>query len=217
PEEYRWLATYGRGAVLELPMAGPREEQRDHYAEIRRETRYMYWSFIHWLPLVNGYTSYRPSIFWEVHARVKALPAPESFRYLQAIGVRHILVHPEDSRHGDIGALAREAVVGTEVQRFPDDTVALTLPDAPTSARVLVTVEAPAPPAPGARPVAVRIANPDPARYWVNEGQRPCALAATWTAEDGATIATETTRVLPPVALAPGQAAERVATLHVPD
>ena len=95
-EEYRWLATNGEGALLELPVRIPPGISGDRFDDLLRETRYMYGSLYHWLPLVNGYSSYRPRTVGDVLERVRALPSEESLRYLRAIGVRQIFVHPDD-------------------------------------------------------------------------------------------------------------------------
>jgi hypothetical protein len=216
PEEYRWLAANARGAVLELPIRTTVGEGPTRFEEVRRETRYMYASLSHWRPLVNGYTSYRPRPVEEVRERVRALPAAESFGYLQAIGVRHVLVHRDERWHAEARSAAA-AVPGSVVTSFPSGTVLLTLPDTAIGDRVGVSVVAPGRSPPGEALIAVRFENPDRDHYWVNRGQRACRATVTWAGAGGAELGAQRVRVLPPVALAPGEGRERTIIVRVPD
>jgi len=91
PAVYRWLADQvGEGAVVELPFPDP----PDAYWEARR----LYYSTVHWRPLVNGYSGYFPPEYWEQAARLRAFPAPEAVALLRALGVRYVLLHPAPDR-----------------------------------------------------------------------------------------------------------------------
>jgi hypothetical protein len=58
--------------------------------------------------------------------------------------------------------------------------------------------------------------NPDAAAYWVNEGQRACRVALDWRSPSGESRGSANLRVLPPVALAPGEMRERRVPVRVP-
>jgi hypothetical protein len=58
--------------------------------------------------------------------------------------------------------------------------------------------------------------NPDAAAYWVNEGQRACRMALDWRSPSGESRGSASLRVLPPVALAPGEMRERRVPVRVP-
>jgi hypothetical protein len=82
---YRVLATLPRGPVLELPFYSWR------FASAR--TQYMLNSTAHWMPLVNGYSSYTPQDFIENTPVLGGFPTPESFRLLERDRVRYVIFH----------------------------------------------------------------------------------------------------------------------------
>jgi len=119
PAAYRWLAEHGDGGpLLELPL-GP----EDSIAATRRESRAMYWSTVHWLPLLNGYTAYPPRTHALLMRVARQLPDAQGLETLvDLVDVRWILVHldavPESER------LAWTAVPGLELAaRFDTDVV----------------------------------------------------------------------------------------------
>jgi hypothetical protein len=86
PAAYRWLAAHGDGGpLLELPTrpGGP-----------VRESLAMYYSTVHWLPIVNGYTAYPPRPYLEIMKAARHLPAPAALAAILARArLRWILVH----------------------------------------------------------------------------------------------------------------------------
>jgi hypothetical protein len=215
PAEYRRLATNGEGALLELPIRVPPETSGDRFRDLLQETRYMYYSLYHGRPLVNGYSGHRPRTVADVMERVSALTSPESFRYLAAIGVRYILVRPDDRRHARIAALPNGGATGS-VTRFPHGTLLLTLPALAPAGDVVVRVLTPERwPSAGEHYLGVLFANPGDS-YWVNPGQRACQVALAWKAVTGQTLSAERSLVLPPVALAPGEMQERRVRARAP-
>ncbi len=95
PVAYRWLAQHGQGgALLELPAGEPNFLYRQSLA--------MYFSTVHWLPMVNGYSAYPPPPFREIMDEAQRLPTPDALaRILARIPLRWVLVHrdriaPED-------------------------------------------------------------------------------------------------------------------------
>ena len=90
PEAYRWLAAHGEdGPLLELPVGW-----EDSMNGTRAESRAMYFSTVHWLPLLNGYTAYPPPSHGLLMRVARQLPEPESVETLVNLaGVRWLLVH----------------------------------------------------------------------------------------------------------------------------
>jgi hypothetical protein len=97
-----WLEEHGQGeSVLELPMAEATGE-----TALAREVRAMRRALRHRNPIVNGYAGYAPEPFLQVRNAVRDDPAGRGRRYLDALGVRHVLVHDHEYR-----AARREAIV----------------------------------------------------------------------------------------------------------
>lgn len=212
PEEYRWLARNGSGAVLELPMW----QSGNWLDSTAQETRYMYFSVYHWRPLVNGHSGYIPRTVYEVFERVEALPSTESVRYLEAIGVRHILVHPQAPLYPNLSAGTR-AFPESKVARFPSGSLLVTLSDVVRAGDVSVRLLTPKRLSPdGKVELGVLFANTGTA-YWVNPAQRACRVAMRWKKPTGQVTGAQRAWVLPPVALAPGEIRERRMPIRVPD
>jgi hypothetical protein len=90
PEAYRWLAAHGRGGpLLELPLG-----IEPSLTATQRESRAMYFSTVHWLPLLNGYTAYPPPTHALLMRVARQLPEPEGLETLvNLVDVRWILLH----------------------------------------------------------------------------------------------------------------------------
>lgn len=84
PEVYRWLATNRPGPVVELPFGF----WEDYW--------YLYFSTVHWLPLVNGVTSFFPPTYGEIKKALTELPAERAAEYAAALGIRAIVVHTDN-------------------------------------------------------------------------------------------------------------------------
>jgi hypothetical protein len=101
-EVLAWLEVHGGGeAVLELPMAEVTGE-----TALVREVRAARRALRHGNPTVNGYSGYAPEPYLQVRDAVRGDPAGRGRRYLDALGVRHVLVHDHEYT-----AARREAVV----------------------------------------------------------------------------------------------------------
>lgn len=86
PPVYHWLADHRDevGAVLELPLLG-----------VTEEVRYLYYSTLHWQPLVNGYSGFLPLHYRYLRAHCCwPVPTPELTQQLQRLGVTHLVFHP---------------------------------------------------------------------------------------------------------------------------
>jgi len=74
------------GAVLVLPI--------HEGEEITQESLYMYYSTVHWKPLVNGFSGWWPNDYWELVGRLRHFPTSRILRYLlERAPVRYIVVH----------------------------------------------------------------------------------------------------------------------------
>jgi hypothetical protein len=82
---YRALAALPRGPVLEIPFYSTR------FAFER--TRYMLSSTSHWMPLVNGYSSYTPADLVAKTETLGAFPTAEAFKVLERDRVRYVVFH----------------------------------------------------------------------------------------------------------------------------
>jgi hypothetical protein len=97
PPAYRWLARHGgAGPLLELPA----DRQNLH-----RQSVYMYFSTVHWLPTVNGYSAYPPAPYLDVMRAAEQLPAPGALQAILArVPLRWVLVHRAAIPQGAWGA-----------------------------------------------------------------------------------------------------------------
>jgi hypothetical protein len=85
PPVYGWLARERPGPIAEVPFGHPPAPFEDAW--------YMYMSTSHWLPLVNGYSSYAPPTYFETAEALGELPAARAVAYAAALGTRAIVVH----------------------------------------------------------------------------------------------------------------------------
>lgn len=110
PEVYRWIARQPDvKAILELPI----------YRNAR-ETRYIYYSTLHWKPLANGFSGYDPPSHQRLTSQIRFLPEGAALDLLREMWISHIVVHAD-------GPLRREGLRKWE-QRFatgPDRQVEL--------------------------------------------------------------------------------------------
>ena len=53
----------------------------------------MYWSTVHWQPLVNGYSGFSPPDYAETATRLEKFPDDRSVDRLRRLNVRYIVVH----------------------------------------------------------------------------------------------------------------------------
>ena len=89
PDAYVRLAELPPGAVVDFHFAYKRGELFPH-------TRAMFWSTWHWRPLVNGYSDFTPSDFYEIAVPINGFPDAASFRILQDRQVKYVVVWLSD-------------------------------------------------------------------------------------------------------------------------
>jgi len=81
-----WLAAAPRGVVLELPWS-------------REASDYLYWSTVHWQPMVNGFGAFVPPGNAELGRLGKRFPEESVVSVLRGVGVRYVVVHAEWLTH----------------------------------------------------------------------------------------------------------------------
>jgi hypothetical protein len=121
-EPYRWLARAEPGPVLELPVG---DVEKDFRANLW-DARYTYFSSYHWLPLVNGYSSYPPQSYRLLSAIARRLPDPTALQDLVDLAeVRWIVVHGDSLEPWDRAAWSVEAPAAglRRVARFGADSI----------------------------------------------------------------------------------------------
>lgn len=86
PPVYEALNKAPSGTVLELPI---------HEGEaITRESLYMYYSTVHFNPLVNGFSGWWPNDYWELVGRLRHFPTSRILRFvLERAPVRYVVIH----------------------------------------------------------------------------------------------------------------------------
>ncbi len=105
------LAALPRGPVLELPW---REEQATGY--------YLYWSTVHWQPLVNGYGGFAPSGNFPVAAMTHNFPTRFAARVARCGGIRYVVVHDISSNEAKLRRAHDGGVPGViRTEWFGDD------------------------------------------------------------------------------------------------
>lgn len=82
PEVYRWLGRERPGPIVEIPLGVPLDEHR-----------YLYFSTMHWLPIVNGRSGFAPSSHDEIKTILAELPGTRAREYTAALGLAAIVVH----------------------------------------------------------------------------------------------------------------------------
>lgn len=74
---------------------------------IDRNADYVLASTVHWRPLLNGFSGFTPLSYAEVARRLRGFPRPRAVRYLEDLGVTHLVVHPWRYEPGEAAQLLR--------------------------------------------------------------------------------------------------------------
>jgi hypothetical protein len=157
---YGYLALTRPGPIVELPFG------------FREEYAYVYFSTAHWLPLVNGLSSFAPSMYDDVRTILEQLPDRTALRYAEALGVRAIVLHEKGPVSAAVarGRDEEAARLGiTKVAEFGPHVV-YAIPEVPVSRRL--SVEPPIPPSlPAGQPLRLGLlARPEDGMPWRNPG-----------------------------------------------
>ncbi len=91
---------YARLAEIARTQPGPIVEFPPNPVRLRRgESLWEYMSTFHWLPIVNGFSSYYPAQYDFVVDALLDLPDQQSFEMLRTLGVEYLVFHPADPGH----------------------------------------------------------------------------------------------------------------------
>ncbi len=157
---YSWLATQPDGPLMEFPAEDPVEGPRASSAR-RHADLAMYWSTLHWKPLVNGNSGFVPDGYRNlIAAFISDLRRPDgttarqishvddrNVALLQQLGVRYLLFHRSQYTARDWPAVV--AALGTlegDVQKagdFGEATIYLLNPPKQPIAEPTMTIWAP--------------------------------------------------------------------------
>ncbi len=206
PQVYRWLARERPGPIVEIPVALPQHEHD-----------YLFYSTVHWLPIVNGRSSFAPSSHDALKAVLAELPGPRGREYAAALGLRAVVVHGDllsaeerarwtiAERAGDVRRLAG---FGSDVV-YAVDAVPLAM-----GLRARVAMPEVLPPGIDVR-LGVRLDNDD-VRPWAHGRPQGVEHAIVrWTRAE-ATTWTTTVSVLPPLVVGAGESAALPLRLSTP-
>jgi len=131
---YTWLATQPDGPLMEFPAEDPVEGPRTSSAR-RHADLAMYWSTIHWKPLVNGNSGFVPDGYRDlIAAFINDLRRPDgtvarqishvddrNVALLQQLGVRYLLFHRSQYTARDWpGVVAALGTLEGDVQKAGD-------------------------------------------------------------------------------------------------
>lgn len=87
PAADRWLATQpGPLVIAELPA--------DRHTD-RRQSTFMLHSTAHWQKTVHGHSGIRTPFHQDLYEKLRGFPSTASMDALEAVGVTHIVLHPE--------------------------------------------------------------------------------------------------------------------------
>lgn len=98
PAVYLWLRSAPSGAVIEYPVDGLEGRIGP------QDPTYVYYSTIHWKPLLNGYSGFFPPSYHELLTRLDDFPSQASIDYLRTRDAKYLLVHSGYYIRGDFGA-----------------------------------------------------------------------------------------------------------------
>jgi hypothetical protein len=125
PSVYHRLATLPEGTVVaEFPFGDP-----------AWEIRYLYYSTVHWKPILNGYSGSVPPDYAKRVARLRRVgDSPEAaWDAVRAAGTTHVVVHLSSfaNSHDATGVhVWLESHGATRIESFPEGDVLYSLPDA---------------------------------------------------------------------------------------
>jgi len=92
PAIYDVLAREPDAVIVEVPFPMPQQWFLN--------TPYMVNSTRHWRPLLNGYSGFRPSSYYQSYEAMRAFPSDQSLITLHERGVTHIVIHQRAFEEG---------------------------------------------------------------------------------------------------------------------
>jgi hypothetical protein len=112
PAVYREFATQPSDAVLiELPLGPP-----------DFDLRAMFYSIVHWRPVVNGYSGFYPPHYGRLITALSEIPrhADVSIETLRSTGATHLILHQAAYRDGEGEATAQALAAAGAIELFRD-------------------------------------------------------------------------------------------------
>lgn len=211
---YRWLAEQpDRDPVMEFPSQ----------SDGRAAATAMYWSTLHWKPIVGGYSGFAPRAHDELVnaftsdlrrpdgtvAEQVSYVSPQNIGVLQALGVRYLVIHRYGYKREDWAPMiAQLEATGDAVEpagEFGEAVIYRVRPaDAPLSP-VTVALHAPALAVAGTfwePAVVARNPTQQQAFFFI---ERPITLQTTWRDAGGRVVRRDTLPVKLPAVLPPGE------------
>ena len=85
PPTSAWLKAAPLGPVLELPWTDP-----------DGSAMYLYWSIVHWQPMLNGWGSFQPTGSLGLGIIGHRWPTGFTARLFRGVGIRYVVVHSKD-------------------------------------------------------------------------------------------------------------------------
>ena len=115
PEVYRRLSSLPPGAVLSLPTYRGTQEAF-------LEADYLFYSTVHWRPIVNGFGRHEPPAHGDNLTALARFPASDAVGRLRTLGVRYVVLHTGRSPElrAAVSAAGRSPDVET-LGQFGDD------------------------------------------------------------------------------------------------
>lgn len=110
PEVYRYVQTLQPGVLVELPMPAP-------WGLPGQDPQYMFWSTVHWNPLVNGYSGHVSPEYVKTLGIMLGFPGDASIERLKALKVRWVLIHESQYDHEPFTAMMLKLLVHPEFAR----------------------------------------------------------------------------------------------------
>lgn len=90
PPVYHWLAQQEENsAIIELPFP------QNPGVFVSTEGLRIYYSTVHWQPLVNGYSGFEPPELFQIRGEMFTFPDMRSISRLNELGVRYVILHED--------------------------------------------------------------------------------------------------------------------------
>ena len=130
---YGWLGTERPGPIVEVPFGA------------KEDYGYVYFTTAHWLPLVNGVSSFFPPTYDGIRWSLKDLPSRHAVEYAGALGVKAIVVHTEELSPMDSRRWSEEATADGGLKKVAGfgPHVVYAVPDVSVSSSLKVETSAP--------------------------------------------------------------------------
>jgi hypothetical protein len=113
PPVYDVLAAEPNAVIVEVPFPMPQQWFLN--------TPYMVNSTRHWRPMLNGYSGFRPTSYYQSYEAMRAFPSDQSLITLHERGVTHIVIHQRAFEEGLGAARFNELALVPTLQQVARD------------------------------------------------------------------------------------------------